>query len=109
MRCLALVALLLLTGCMYGCAGTARYSVKPFYEPNTKKVICCEASAFSAKDISSLTFDLSMLPDSTVTVHFSEAGVSASLPMTANGQTASAISGAVTTAIDAGLKFSLKP
>lgn len=107
MKCLAL----LVTIALSGCAGTARYSVKPFYEPNTKKIVCCEASAFSAKDIASLTFDLSMLPDSTVTVHFSESGVSASLPMTANAQTASAVAGAVSNAVtnatDAALKFYL--
>lgn len=68
-----------------GCAGTAVYSVQPFFEPNTGKIVCCQASAQNGKDISSLTFDLSMLPNNTVTVHFQESGVGATAPLTAQG------------------------
>jgi hypothetical protein len=79
---------------LYGCAGTARYSVKPFFDPNTQKMVCCEAIAFSGKDVSSLSFDLSLLPDSTVTVHFNETGVGATAPVTAQGAVISNVANA---------------
>lgn len=78
-----------------GCAGTAIYSVQPFYEPNTGKIICCQATAQNGKDISSLTFDLSMSPGNTMTVHFSELGVGATAPLTAQGAVISNVATAV--------------
>jgi hypothetical protein len=77
------------------CAGVATYSVQPFYESNTGKVICCQATARNGKDISSLTFDLSMAPNNTMTVHFSETGVGATAPLTAQGAVISNVATAV--------------
>jgi hypothetical protein len=92
-----------------GCAGVSHYTVEPFYEPTTGKLVCCRAEAFSGKDISSLTFDLSMVPGSTIEVHFSETGVSASAPITAQSQSVSAVATAVTATANAAAQFSLKP
>lgn len=79
-------ALALAVACaLSACAGTAVYSVQPFYEPDTGKIVCCQASATNGKDIQSLTFDLSMQPNNTVTVHFQETGVGATAPLTAQG------------------------
>lgn len=76
--CLSVVAL-------SGCAGQAAYSVRPFYEPNLQKMVCCEALAINSKDISSLSFDLAIDQGGTVTAHFVESGVGATAPMTAQG------------------------
>lgn len=103
------VALLLPAILLSGCIGVARYAVKPYYEPNTKTVICCEAIAENGKDIASLTFDLSEAPDKTITVHFSESGVSATAPIAANAVTASAVSTAISNVAVTAAKFSLKP
>ena len=68
-----------------GCAGTAHYTVEPFFEPTSQKLVCCRAEAFSGKDVSAVTFDLSMQPGGTITVHFTETGVGATAPLTAQG------------------------
>jgi len=85
-----------------GCAGTAHYTVEPFYEPTAQRLVCCRAEAFSGKDVSAVTFDLSMQPGGTITVHFTETGVGATAPLTAQGQTVGAVAGAISnTAISA--------
>lgn len=99
--CLALAAL-------SGCAGTATYSVKPFYEPNLQKMVCCEAIAFNGKDISTLSFDLTTAVDGVVTVHFQETGVGATAPVTAQGAVVSNVATAVSNAAAAAIKLSPK-
>lgn len=79
------VALCLSVVALSGCAGQAAYSVKPFYEPNLKRMVCCEALAINSKDISALSFDLAINDTGTVTAHFNETGVGATAPMTAQG------------------------
>ena len=76
--CLSVVAL-------SGCAGQAAYSVRPFYEPNLQKMVCCEAIALNSKDIATLQFDLAVDPAGTVTAHFNETGVGATAPTAAQG------------------------
>lgn len=88
-----------------GCAGTATYSVKPFYEPNLQKMVCCEAIAFNGKDISALSFDLTTAPSGVVTVHFQETGVGATAPMTAQGAVVSNVATAVSNAAAAAIKI----
>ena len=84
------------------CAGTASYSVHPFYEPNLKKMVCCAAEASNSKDIATLSFDLSTATDGVVTVHFNETGVGATAPITAQGAVTSAVAAAISnTAISA--------
>jgi len=101
LMCLALAVL-------SGCAGTATYSVKPFYEPNLKKMVCCEAIAFNGKDISALSFDLTASVDGVVTVHFQETGVGATAPVTAQGAVVSNVATAVSNAAAAAIKLSPK-
>lgn len=96
---------LLFAAFLSGCAGTASYSVRPFYEPNTKQLVCCEAIAVNSKDISSLSFDLSMQPSGVVTVHFSETGVGATAPITAQSQATTAVAGAISNAAAAAIKL----
>jgi len=95
--------------CLCSCAGTSHYSVEPFVEPTSGKLICCRAEAFSGKDVNSLTFDLSMAPGNTITVHFSEAGVGATAPIQANTAAVAAVAGAVTATANAAAKLSIKP
>ena len=95
----------LLASAVAGCAGTASYSVRPFYEPTTKQLVCCEAIAVNSKDISSLSFDLSMQPGGSVAVHFIESGVGATAPITAQGQVTTSVAGAVSNAAAAAIKF----
>jgi hypothetical protein len=99
------LAVALLCCALAGCAGTATYSVEPFYQPDLKQMVCCRASAQNGKDISSLTFDLSMTPGNTITVHFSELGVGATAPITAQSQATTAIAGAVSSAAAAAIKL----
>lgn len=94
---------------LVGCAGTSHYTVEPFYEPTAGRLVCCRAEAFSGKDVSSMTFDLSMAQGNAITVHFAESGVGAAAPIQANTAAVSAIAGAVTATANAASKFSLKP
>lgn len=87
-----------------GCAGQAAYSVRPFFEPNLQKMVCCEAIAVNSKDISSLSFDLTTSADGPVVVHFAEAGVGATAPVTAQGAVISNVATAVSNAAAVALK-----
>lgn len=98
----ALLCLVPLT--LSACAGTASYSVRPFYEPNLKQIVCCEAVASNSKDIASLSFDLSTAQNGVVTVHFAETGVGATAPLNAQSQATAAIAGAVSNAAAAVIK-----
>lgn len=91
-----------------GCAGTASYSVRPFYEPNTKQMVCCEAVVESSRDIQSVTVD-AVKTGADYQIHFTESGVSSSAPIAANTAAVSAVAGAVTATANAAAKFSLKP
>lgn len=86
------------------CAGTAHYTVEPFYEPAAGRLVCCRAEAFSGKDVSAVTFDLAMQPGGAITVHFTEQGVGATAPLTAQGSTVSSIATAVSNAAVAAIK-----
>ena len=86
------------------CVGTARYEVRPFYDP-TGRLICCEASVSSSKDVGSVTVRVTNTAEG-FTLDFAETGVSASAPITAGGGIASSISAAVTSAAAAAIKFS---
>lgn len=92
-----------------GCAGTAHYTVEPFYEPTAQKLVCCRAEAFSGKDVSAVSFDLSMQPGGSITVHFTETGVGATAPIQANTAAVAAVAGAVSNVAVTAAKFSLKP
>jgi hypothetical protein len=90
---------------LLGCAGQAAYSVKPFYEPNLQKMVCCEAIALNSKDISSLSFDLTTSADGPVVVHFVETGVGATAPTAAQGAVISNVATAASNAAAAIVKL----
>ncbi|VVE69258.1 hypothetical protein PPN31119_03225 [Pandoraea pnomenusa] len=85
------------------CAGNASYEVRPFYD-SAGRLICCEASVSSSKDVGTVTVRVSNTPDG-FSLDFGETGVSASAPITAGGGIASSISAAVTSAAAAAVKL----
>lgn len=92
---------LLLCLCLGGCAGQAAYQVRPFYSPDLHKMVCCEASVSSSRDIASVTVDAIKTGDD-YRIHFEETGVSATSPITAQSQTVGAVASAISnTAISA--------
>lgn len=102
-----LAACVSMTGC--GFPGISTYDIHPYYEAATGQEVCCAAVITSGRDVSSATVDITKTADNTVTVHFTEAGVSATAPIAANAVTASAVSGAFSDAVVSAAKFSLKP
>jgi hypothetical protein len=92
-----------------GCAGIASYTIEPFTDTATGKLICCKAVVLDGQDKAAVNVAVQNNADGTFNLSFSETSVSASLPMTANAQTASAVAGAVTSAANAAVQFSLKP
>lgn len=101
-------AIALLCCALAGCAGQAEYQVRPFYSPDLHKMVCCEASVSSSRDIATVTVDAVKTGDD-YQIHFSESGVSASAPINANTAAVSAVAGAVTATANAAAQFSLKP
>ena len=89
---IAILLFLPLIGCT---TGTAHYTVQPFYDQGAQRMVCCRAEAFSGKDVSAVTFDLSMQPGGSITVHFTEQGVGAAAPIEAQSKSVTAIAGAV--------------
>ena len=84
-----------------GCAGQATYSVRPFYSEDLRAMVCCEASVSSSRDIATVTVD-AVKTGNDYQIHFSETGVSATAPITAQSQTVGAVAGAISnTAISA--------
>lgn len=88
-----------------GCAGTAHYVVQPFYDATAQRMVCCRAEAFSGKDVAAVTFDLSMQPGGSITVHFTEQGVGAAAPIEAQSKSVTAVAGAVSSAAAAVAKL----
>lgn len=88
-----------------GCAGTAHYTVAPFYDAAAQRMVCCRAEAFSGKDVSAVTFDLAMQPGGSITVHFTEQGVGAAAPIEAQSKSVTAVAGAVSSAAAAVAKL----
>ncbi|VWC89633.1 hypothetical protein BLA17378_04477 [Burkholderia aenigmatica] len=101
---IALLACVMLAGC----AGHASYDVRPFYSAELGRMVCCAATVESSRDIQSVTVDAIKTGDD-YTIHFSESGVNASAPISANTAAVSAVAGAVTATANAAAKFSLKP
>ncbi|WP_434663410.1 hypothetical protein P5W99_24300 [Paraburkholderia sp. A3BS-1L] len=98
----------LLALCLTGCAGQATYDVRPFYDEASKQVLCCAASITNGKDISSVNVHVQKTPDG-YTLDFSETGVGATAPITAQSQATTAVATAVSNVAVTAAKFSLKP
>jgi hypothetical protein len=88
-----------------GCAGQAMYDVRPFYDQASKQVLCCAASITNGKDISSVSVHVQKTPDG-YALDFSETGVGATAPITAQSQATTAVAGAVSNAAAAVIKLS---
>ena len=94
----------LLAICLTGCAGQATYDVRPFYDEASKQVLCCAASIANGKDIASVAVHVQKTADG-YTLDFSETGVGATAPITAQSQATAAIAGAVSNAAAAAIKL----
>lgn len=97
-------AAVLLCCSLAGCAGQATYDVRPFYDEASKQVLCCAASIVNGKDISSVNVHVQKTPDG-YTLDFSETGVGATAPVTAQSQAITAVAGAVSNAAAAAIKL----
>lgn len=87
-----------------GCAGVASYSIKPFYDPISQRVICCEANVTNGKDIASITVDVSKTGDN-YALHLHERGVNASSPIEEQSKTVSSVAGAVSNVAETAAKL----
>jgi hypothetical protein len=87
-----------------GCAGHAEYSVKPFYEPAVGRMVCCDATVSSSRDVAAVTVDAIKTGDD-YRIHFTETGVSATAPIAAESQSTTAVAGAVSNAAVAAIKL----
>jgi hypothetical protein len=94
----------LLALCLAGCAGQATYDIRPFYDQASKQILCCSASITNGKDISSVTVHAQKTADG-YSLDFSETGVGATAPITAQSQATSAVAGAVSNAAAAAIKL----
>lgn len=95
---------LLLAASLTGCAS---YTVRTFYDPVTKQYVCCEATAWSGKDVGTLNF-VAAVKDGVFFVRLAETGVNASAPIAAAAIAASDVSAAVTSAAVTAAKFAPK-
>ena len=93
---------------LVGCTGNASYQVRPFYSPDLHKMVCCEASVESSRDISTVSVEAIKAGDD-YTIRFDESGVSASSPISANTAAVSAVAGAVAATANAAAKLAIKP
>ncbi|MBN3757251.1 hypothetical protein G3N95_30215 [Paraburkholderia sp. Tr-20389] len=94
----------LLALALSGCAGQAAYDIRPFYDEASKQVLCCAASITNGKDISSVNVHVQKTADG-YTLDFSETGVGATAPITAQSQATTAVAGAVSSAAAAAIKL----
>lgn len=93
----------LLAVCLSGCAGTATYDIRPFYDEASKQVLCCAASITNGKDISSVTVHVQKTADG-YSLDFAENGVGATAPIQANTAAVAAVAGAVSNTAAAVIK-----
>lgn len=87
-----------------GCAGSATFSVRPFHDPDTGKMECCQFSAMDWRDIGALNIDASKSSDGAIIVHYSASAIGATAPTQAQGAVISNVAGAVSNAAAAVIK-----
>jgi hypothetical protein len=98
-------ALALLVCSLAGCAGSATFSVRPFHDPDTGKMECCQFSAMDWRDIGSLTIDATKAADGAIVVHYSASAIGATAPLNAQGAVISNVATAVGNAASAVVKL----
>ena len=101
MKSFVLVSVLLLTGCV----GHSSYVVRPYTDPLTGQMVCCEATVSSSRDVGSVTVHAVRQPDGSYTLDFSEQDVSASKPVAAQAVEVNGISTAVSDTAAAAIKL----
>ncbi|MCG5072302.1 hypothetical protein [Paraburkholderia tagetis] len=97
-------AALLLSMLLAGCAGQATYDIRPFYDEASKQVLCCAATITNGKDIATVSVHAKKTADG-YTLDFTETGVGATAPITAQSQATAAVAGAVSSAAAAAIKL----
>ncbi|HDR9497022.1 TPA: hypothetical protein QDC06_000207 [Burkholderia cepacia] len=95
-------------GLLSACAGQATYDIRPFYDKASEQVLCCAATIANSKDIASVTVHVQKSADG-YTLDFSEVGVGATAPMTAQNAAISSVAAAASNVAISASKFSLKP
>lgn len=101
MKLLILANVLLLTGC----AGHSSYVVRPYTDPVTEQMVCCEATVSSSRDVGAVTVHAVRQPDGSYTLDFSEQDISASKPIAAQSVEVNGISAAVSNTAAAAIKL----
>jgi hypothetical protein len=92
MKILIAIALsIFLSGCM---AGISKYTVEPFYDADSKSVICCRATVINGKNIGSLTAHV-VKKDNDFTVDLQESNVVSSASIEAATAPVSSVAKAV--------------
>lgn len=87
-------ALALLVCSLAGLGGCTTYSIRPFYDQAAGREVCCSVFITSTRNVASASVDVAKQGEN-YTGHFSESGVSASVPISAGGTAVGAVAGAV--------------
>ena len=98
--------LICLVALLAGCAGISTYSIKPFYDPDLRAMVCCQALITNGKNLATLEVDTQKTGNDYHFV-FKETGVSASAPLDSLAPIAGSVAGAVSSAVTEALKVQL--
>lgn len=104
---LAILLVLPLAGC--GLPGISTWEAHPYYEQATGQEVCCSFRVTSGRDVAQAALDATRNVDGSLTIHYTESGVSAAAPLNANASAVVATAGAVSNVAVSAAKFSLKP
>jgi hypothetical protein len=94
-RIIAAIMCAALTGCSTLYAGVADYTVRPFKDPDTGKLVCCEAHIISGKNIGAVAVHFVRNGDQ-FTVDVTENAIISSASITAANAAVSDVAKAVT-------------
>ena len=98
--------LICLVALLAGCAGISTYSIRPFYDPDLRTLVCCQALITNGKNLATLEVDAQKTGNDYHFV-FKETGVSASAPIDSLAPIAGSVAGAVSSAVTEALKVQL--
>ena len=98
--------LICLVALLAGCAGISTYSIRPFYDPDLRAMVCCQALITNGKNLATLEVDAQKTGNDYHFV-FKETGVSASAPIDSLAPIAGSVAGAVSSAVTEALKVQL--
>ena len=98
--------LICLVALLAGCAGISTYSIRPFYDPDLRTLVCCQALITNGKNLATLQVTAKKSGND-YDLTFSETGVSASAPLDSLAPIAGSVAGAVSSAVTEALKVQL--